>query len=59
MEHMHISASYYPKEIELYNTLFKEFCDIFSQSYEEMVGIDPHIAIHEIKTYPRARLVQQ
>jgi hypothetical protein len=37
--------------------LFKEFCDIFASSYEEMPGIDPKIVEHEITTYPDAKPV--
>ena len=39
--------------------MFKELCDIFAWSYDEMPGIDPRIVEHEIKTYPNANLVQQ
>ena len=39
--------------------MFKEFCDIFAWSYEEMLGIDPSIVEHEIQTYPDAKPVQQ
>jgi len=45
------------EEIKIYTTLFKEFCDVFSWSYEEMSGIDPKIVEYEIKTYPNATLV--
>jgi len=48
-----------PREIKLYTDLFKEFCDVFSWSYEEMPGIDPKIVEHEITTYPDAKPVQQ
>jgi hypothetical protein len=37
--------------------LFKEFHDVFSWSYEEMLGIDLKIAEHEITTYPDAKPV--
>ena len=40
-------------------TLFKEFRDVFAWTYEEMPGIDPSIVVHEIKTYPDAKLVRQ
>jgi hypothetical protein len=42
----------FPDEIVTYTSLFKEFHDIFTWSYEEMPGIDPAIVVHEIKTYP-------
>ena len=59
VENVYIGASCSPDEIKEYTKLFKEFHDIFSWSYEEMLGIDPHIVEHEIKTYPNANLVQQ
>ena len=48
-----------PEEIQIYIDLFKEFCDIFAWSYEEMLGIDPKIVEHEIKTYPDAKSVRK
>jgi hypothetical protein len=51
-KHIQIGADFSPEEIECYTALFKEFCDIFSWSYEEIPGIDPWIVVHEIKTYP-------
>jgi hypothetical protein len=59
VENVHIGASCSPDEIVTYTSLFKEFHDIFSWSYEEMPGIDPSIMVHEIKTYPRAKPVRQ
>ena len=38
---------------------FKEFCDVFSWSYEEILGIDPSIFKHEIRTYIDSKLVRQ
>ena len=32
---------------------------MFAWSYEEMLGIDPRIMEHEIKTYPNAKHVRQ
>jgi hypothetical protein len=55
VENVHIGASCSPDEIVTYMSLFKEFRDIFAWSYEEMLGIDPAILIHEIKTYPGAK----
>jgi hypothetical protein len=40
------------EDIHIYTKLFKEFCDAFSWSYEEILGIDPHNVEHEIKNYP-------
>jgi hypothetical protein len=59
VENVHIGAPCSPKEIFTYTSLFKEFHDIFAWSYEEMLGIDPAIIFHEIKTYPGAKPVQQ
>jgi hypothetical protein len=41
MENVFIGADYSPREIQIYTDLFKEFCDVFAWSYEEMLGIDP------------------
>jgi hypothetical protein len=59
VENVHIGASCSPDELVTYKSLFKEFHDVFAWSYEEMPGIDPDIVIHEIKTYPDAKPVQQ
>jgi hypothetical protein len=59
VENVHIGASCSPDEIVTYTSLFKEFRDIFSWSYEEMSGIDPSISVHEIKTYPGAKPVRE
>jgi hypothetical protein len=59
VENVHIGASCSPAEIVTYTSLFKEFRDIFAWSYEEMLGIDPTIVVHEIKTYPGAKPVRQ
>ena len=48
VENMHIGANCSLEEIAIYTTLFKEFNDVFSYSYEEMPGIDPSIVEHEI-----------
>ena len=57
IENVYIGAGCSPDEIKEYTELFKEFCDIFSWSYEEMLGIDPRIVKHEIETYPDAKPV--
>jgi hypothetical protein len=59
VENAHIRASCSPDEIVTYTSLFNEFCDIFTWSYEEMSGIDLNIVIHEIKTYPNAKPIRQ
>jgi hypothetical protein len=59
VENVHIGASCSPDEIVTYMSLFKEFRYIFAWRYEEMLGINPTIVIHEIKTYPGAKPVWQ
>jgi hypothetical protein len=59
MENVFVGADFSPEEIQIYTDLFKEFCDVFSWSYEEMPGIDPKIVEHEITMYPDAKPVQQ
>jgi hypothetical protein len=59
MENVFIGATCSPEEIHSYTTLFKEFCDVFAWSYEEMSGIDPRIVQHEIQTYANAKPVRQ
>ena len=54
VEYIQMGTDFSPEEIQLYTTLFKELCDVFAWSYEEMPGIDPRIVTHEIKTYPDA-----
>jgi hypothetical protein len=59
VENVYIGADYSSKEILIYTELFKELCDVFVWSYEEMLGIDPRIVEHEIKTYPDAKYARQ
>ena len=59
IEHVHVGKNCSIDESEAYKALFKEFRDIFSWSYEEMPRIEPSIVVHEIKTYPTAKLVRQ
>ena len=59
VENIYIGANCSPEEISIYTALFKEFCDVFSWSYEEMPSIDPSIVEHEIRTYPNAKPVRQ
>jgi hypothetical protein len=59
VENVHIGASCSSNEIITYTSLFKEFHDIFDWSYEEMLGIDPAIIIHEIQTYTDAKPIRQ
>jgi hypothetical protein len=57
MENVFVRADCSLGEIHIYTDLFKEFCVVFSWSYEEIPGIDPKIVEHEITTYPNAKLV--
>jgi hypothetical protein len=59
MENINLGANCSPEEVVSYTTLFKELCDVFAWSYEEMPGIDPSIIVHEIKTYPGVKPIQQ
>jgi hypothetical protein len=59
VENVHIGASCSPDEIVTYTSLFKDFRDIFAWSYEEMLGIDPAIIVHDLKTYPGDKPVWQ
>jgi hypothetical protein len=59
VENAHIGASCSADEIVTYMSLFKEFRDIFGWSYEEMLGIDPAIVVHEINTYPTTKPIWQ
>jgi hypothetical protein len=59
IENVYIGADCSPEEIQIYTELFKEFCDVFACSYEEMPGINPHIVEHKFKTYLDAKPVRQ
>jgi hypothetical protein len=59
VENVFIQVYFSPKDIRMYIELFKEFHDMFSWSYEEILGIDPQIVEHEIRTYPNVNHVQQ
>jgi hypothetical protein len=59
MENVHIDASCSADEVRTYKALFQEFREVFAWSYKEMSGIDPDIVVHEIKTYPDAKPIQQ
>lgn len=39
VENVFVEADYSPEEIQIYTDLFKEFCDIFPWSYEEMPAL--------------------
>jgi hypothetical protein len=57
IENVLIRDDFSHEEIQIYTDLFKELCDVFSWSYEEMPGIDPRIFEHEIMTYLNAKPV--
>jgi hypothetical protein len=57
IENVFIRDNCSPEEIQVYNELFKEFRDVFAWYYEKILGIDPHIVEHEIRTYPDAKHV--
>jgi hypothetical protein len=59
VENVFIGVDCSHNEICQYMILFKEFHDVFSWSYEEMLGIAPRIVEHEIQTYENAKPVQQ
>jgi hypothetical protein len=52
MENTFIGEDCSLEEIHIYTDLFKEFHNVFSWSYEDILGIDPCIIEHEITTYP-------
>ena len=47
------------RSLETYRSLFREFCDVFAWSYEEVPGIDTSIVEHTINLYPDVKLVHQ
>ena len=57
VENDHTGANCSLEEVSIYNSLFKEFHDVFSWSYEDIPGINPSIVDHEICTYPDAKPV--
>jgi len=46
IKHLHIGKNSTLEEVTAFTALFKEFRDVFSWSYEEILGIDPSIVIH-------------
>jgi len=58
IENVFIGAECSPEEIQVYTDIFKEFHDVFAWFYEEMLGIDPSIVQHEIKTYKNYKPIQ-
>ena len=58
-ENINIGMDCFPEEIMLYVALFKVFHDAISWLYEEMLGMNPSIVEHEIKTYDNVKIVRQ
>jgi hypothetical protein len=59
IENVNIGAYCSLEDIMIYTNLFKEFQDVFSWSYEEMLGIDPRIIEPKIRTYPDAKPIRK
>ena len=59
IENVYIGEECSHAEIQEYTELFKQFRDIFAWSYDKILGIDPRIIEHEIKTYPNAKPIWQ
>ena len=59
VENLHMGQSCSASELGSYMVLFKEFSDIFALTYEEIPGIDPSIVVHDIRSYPDAKLVRK
>ena len=59
IENVYIGADFSPDEVETYTKIFREFQDFFIWLYEEILGIDPRIVEHEIKTYLDAKPIRQ
>ena len=59
VEEIMMGASCSSKEVASYKALFQEFCDIFSWSYTEMLGLDPSIVEQHIDTWPNVAPVIQ
>lgn len=57
IENVFIGEDCMNEEIHIYTTLFKEYHDVFTWSYEEIPSINPWIIEHEIKTYPNVKPV--
>ena len=52
VEEIMLGAYFSPEEVDAYKALYQEFCDIFTYSYTEMLGLDPSIMEHHIDTWP-------
>ena len=56
IEHIHVGKNCSTDEFVAYKALFKEFHDIFSWSYEEMLGIVLPLWSTRLKIIPRLNL---
>ena len=54
-----INANLSPEEEANYIELLMEYRDIFAWSYDEMLGLDPMVVVHQLKVKNMARLVKQ
>jgi len=54
-----ISESLSPTEKKDLISLIKEYIDVFAWSYEDMPGLDPHVAMHRLNIKPDAKPVKQ
>ena len=59
VENIHIGVTFSLDEIKLYTSIFQEFQDVFAWYYEEIPSANLSIVVHEIPTYPNAKLVHQ
>lgn len=48
VENIHVGKGCSPSELEIYESLFREFRDVFAWTYDEMPGIDSSIVEHKI-----------
>ena len=39
--------------------LIKKYIDVFARNYEDMLGVDPQVAMHHLNIRPDAKLVKQ
>jgi hypothetical protein len=59
MENVFVGTYCSLEDIQIYTKLFKQFCEVFSWSYEEIPGIDPSVVEHKITTYPNVKPIRQ
>ena len=59
VENIQIGANFTPEEIARFTSLFKELCDMFTWSYDEITIIDPSIVEKKINIYDNAKQFRQ